>query len=64
MTNYWKIKALVLSVQALRTQAEAAVTKAEQAVKDALAESGLDPNVAYSMDDAAETLTPVESRQP
>ena len=64
MTNYWKIKALVLSVQALRMQAEAAVTKAEQAVKDAMVESGLDPDVTYSMDDAAETLTPAEPRQP
>jgi hypothetical protein len=56
--DYWKLKCLALQSAATRQQAEQQAQAAEQALRVAMREGGLDPDVPHTMDDAAETLTP------
>ena len=64
MTNYWKLKAAVLTRQLAMSQLNTEAQKVEAAYAEAMAAEGLDAVKNYQFSDADETaveVTPVES---
>ena len=64
MTNYWKLKAAVLTRQLSMAQLNTEAQKVEAAYAEAMAAEGLDASKNYTFSDADETaveVTPVES---
>ena len=64
MTNYWKLKAAVLTRQLAMQQLQAEAEKVQAAYAAAMAAEGLDASKNFTFSDADETaveVTPVES---
>ena len=61
MTNYWKLKAAVLTRQLSMQQLQAEAQKVEAAYADAMKAEGLDAVKNYQFSDADETAVEVEA---
>jgi hypothetical protein len=59
--NYYKIKAAALERQMRLAQLNADAAKADATYKAVLEAEGLDPAQTYTLKDADESVTPVES---
>ena len=61
--HYWKIKAIELEGQVLQREMQASYARWQQKREAAYAAAGLDAETVYTMDDNAETLTPVSAKE-
>ena len=61
MTNYWKLKAAVLTRQLSMAQLQAEAEKVQAAYSAAMAAEGLDASKNYTFNDADETAVEVEA---
>jgi len=61
--QYWKIKAAVLERQLLDEQVKTATQQVALKLAVLLREAGLDPNAAYTMDDATQSVNPAAGPQ-
>lgn len=59
---YFRLKARVLELQARRAQALQALQLIEQAEIEAFSAVGLDPKIAYVLEDKTLTATPVDQK--
>ncbi len=59
MTNYWKLKAAVLTRQLSMAQLQAEAQKVEAAYAEAMAAEGLDASKNYTFNDADESAVEV-----
>ena len=61
--HYWKIKAIELEGQVLQREMQASYARWQQKREAAYTAAGLDAETVYTMDDNAETLTPVSAKE-
>lgn len=61
--NYWRIKAATLELQNAQLRTTLELAKAGQLFEATLREAGLDPDQAYRLDDARESIELVTGDQ-